>query len=316
VEQLKMNSFAQLDEQGAINFLQLVLESHPQRVKSITPREKCIVKAILSDRTYQQVGSTEAYSEGSLQNAASKLFRDLNYVLCTEVDRKNFKATISAAMAKGTRREVASGVTTNLWILEGRSQVVTINNKFGSSQEFSVLNLVNSYSPLFASTFCYQSWKDDPLTELAINLVGNAGPDYAKQILAGEPQAIKQFIELLQKNPSLVIVEYELTPSSDSYEPRSGCIDLLWTLATKAHNSCFVLVNAPAPIVNRMNNRLQSTRTSPDSHQLPRFLSVSGYENRCLEIVNQYLNRNCSVPDKKLELIGRTRFDGSYQSAS
>jgi hypothetical protein len=282
-----MNGFALIDEQGAINFLQLILEHHPKRARNITPREKCIVKAILSDRTYQQVGSMEAYSEGSLQNAASKLFRDLDYLLCTKVDRKNFKVMIGEAMAKSFRQESMAVLTTNLWILAGRSQVVTINNKLDSSRSFSVLSLLNSYSPLFARTFCYQAWKDDPLSELMTGLMGATGSDYAKKLTAGKPQAIDYFIELLQKNPSLVIVEYDLTPASNSPELPSGCINLLWNLASMVHNSCFILVNAPSSIESEMNNRLQNI--PPDSERLPRFLSVSGYENRCLEVVNQYL---------------------------
>jgi hypothetical protein len=282
-----MNGFALIDEQGAINFLQLILEHHPKRARNITPREKCIVKAILSDRTYQQVGSMEAYSEGSLQNAASKLFRDLDYLLCTKVDRKNFKVTVGEAMAKSLRQESTAILTTNLWILEGRSQVVTINNKLESSQSFSVLSLLNSYSPLFTSTFCYQAWKEDPLAELMIGLVGNAGADYAQQLTAGNPQAIEYFIELLQINPSLVIVEYDAQSSKGSIEPKSECMDLLWTLVTRAHNSCVVLLNAPTHIVDEVNNRLQATPSS--DHQLPRFLAISGYESRCIEIVSLYL---------------------------
>jgi hypothetical protein len=282
-----MNGFALIDEQGAINFLQLVLEHHPKRARNITPREKCVVKAILSDRTYQQVGSVEAYSEGSLQNAASKLFRDLDYLLCTKVDRKNFKVTISAAMAKSLRQESTAVLTTNLWILAGRSQVVTINNRSDSSQPFSVLSLLNSYSPLFTRTFCYQTWKDDPLAELMIGLVGNAGADYAKQLTAGDSEAIGYFIELLQINPSLVIVEYDLQSSNNSFEPEPECMHLLWNLVTRAHNSCIVLVNAPTRITDEVNNRLQTT--PPEGHQLPRFLAISGYESRCLEIISLYL---------------------------
>jgi hypothetical protein len=282
-----MNGFALIDEQGAINFLQLILGHHPKRARNITPREKCVVKAILSDRTYQQVGSVEAYSEGSLQNAASKLFRDLDYLLCTKVDRKNFKVTISAAMAKSLRQESTAVLTTNLWILAGRSQVVTINNRSDSSQPFSVLSLLNSYSPLFTRTFCYQTWKDDPLAALMIGLVGNAGADYAKQLAAGDSEAMGYFIELLQINPSLVIVEYDLQSSNSSFEPEPECMHLLWNLVTRAHNSCIVLVNAPPRITDEVNNRLQTI--PPAGHQLPRFLAISGYESRCFEIISLYL---------------------------
>jgi hypothetical protein len=282
-----MNSFALIDEQGAINFLQMLLEHHPKRAKNITPREKCIVKAILSDRTYQQVGSMEAYSEGSLQNAASKLFRDLDYLLCTKVDRKNFKVTIGEAMTKSCRQESTAVLATNLWILAGRSQVITINNKLESSQSFSVLSLLNSYSPLFTRTFCYQAWKEDPLVELMIGLVGNAGAAYAQQLIAGAPQAIEYFIKLLKINPSLVIVEYDTQSSNKSFETQSACMHLLWNLVTKAHNSCIVLVNAPAYFIDEVNNRLQIT--PPAGHQLPRCLAISGYESRCFEIISLYL---------------------------
>jgi hypothetical protein len=292
-----------VDKQVFLDSIRTILGQHPNRTKHITPREVCVIEAVLDGQTYQRAGSTSGYSEGSLQNAAAKLFADLSLLLGgIKVSRRNFRVVMTKWIESNTGDGRTALVTANMWVLSDRIQLVAIDNELNAERTFSVPRLLDEYSGRFERTICCQVWQQDPLKDLMYGLMGSAGAVQARALEEGDPDVLRQIVESFRQHSSLVIVEYDATHANNMQFTAAGRLEALRSVVEHAHNSCLVLVDAPPYMKDSLEqmSRLVLRREAGDvmlgdlsgggkaAATKPRLLSVMGYERRLFEVLNLY----------------------------
>jgi hypothetical protein len=71
-------------------FANIFLQQSSLRKTGLTEAEKLVIDVISQGTTYKKAGIKYKYTESSLQNAASGLFKELSKVVGVTVNRRNF----------------------------------------------------------------------------------------------------------------------------------------------------------------------------------------------------------------------------------
>jgi hypothetical protein len=129
------------------------------RLGSLTDVERLIIRSIVKKVTYRQAGLDNNYTESSLQNVASRLFRELSSIVGMPIGRRNFlevmqKELVSNPVAKVTEIEdiAFDRLQANFWIRSNRAVVVSLG--YSAQQELEMTGYLLKYSPQFEATFC------------------------------------------------------------------------------------------------------------------------------------------------------------------
>ncbi len=212
-----------------------------QRKIQITPREKCILEALFGGHTYQHVGTEYGYSEGTLQNAASKLFKDFSVIFEREVNRRNCKEVLNEiASIVGnhvpSRIEEQASINIELWMHENRCKIIAVDPAKNQHSK----KILQSFFHTYYSHFDYAVWLDLRLfsslrcflTELII-MIGPA----ADLTYFDADRLLDLLLERMHHQQCLIIVdcnEHAMSTNGGSFDQLFGKI------AHSPHSSLFV----------------------------------------------------------------------------
>jgi hypothetical protein len=156
-----------------VNFSKNFLQRNSPRKSGLTEAEKLVIDVILQNMTYRQASIAHKYTESSLQNAASGLFKVLSKVVGVPVNRQNFLELLEKEWLESKAESVDSEIVfdrlqASLWIRQNRAALVSIS--YGANQEWDLTSYLIEYSPSFEATFCLEVSRNSSVLELLWNL--------------------------------------------------------------------------------------------------------------------------------------------------
>jgi hypothetical protein len=136
------------------------------RKAQLTSREECVLEALLEEQTYLKAGKDNGYSEGTLQNAASKLFKDLSSIFDRDITRRNCQVIITEVMALDASQHSLSTtsqttINIDLWMLVNHCQLITLRSTTPSQEK----RLLQSFFYRYYGHFHRAIWLDINLFE-------------------------------------------------------------------------------------------------------------------------------------------------------
>ncbi len=224
------------------NTLEFVTSLLSQKRKiHITPREECILKALFYEQTYQQAGKEYGYSEGTLQNAASKLFKDFSQIFDREINRRNCRVILSEVISTVDRRsmiavEEQTAINVDLWMYENHCRVITIDPNKNQDSEKILQSCFNNYH----SYFCSAIWLDlqlfSSINSFLIELINTIEPMIDLTYRSVE-QLLDLLIEQMQHQSCLIAVKCgDLQLASEC----KSCQQVLTNVSSRRHRSLFI----------------------------------------------------------------------------
>jgi hypothetical protein len=164
------------------NTLEFVTSLLSQKRKiHITPREECIIKALFYEQTYQQAGKEYGYSEGTLQNAASKLFKDFSQIFDRGINRRNCKAILSEAIRTTDHRGLTPvieqiSINVDLWMYEKHCRVITIDPAKNQNSKQILQSFFNNYYSYFRSAIWLELQLFGSISSFLTELINTIDP--------------------------------------------------------------------------------------------------------------------------------------------
>ncbi len=267
-----------LPDERVLDFLLAALSNHPSRKNSLSDRERCIIAGVLQRKTYQQMAVAERYTEGSLQNAASALFKDLTVVLKQKVNQQNFLEVLAAAMDQKNPLRSPLMIVCQAWLRENRAQVVCLEPLGQSKNSSLTTSMLERYSRRFDQTIMVHVWQCESFDDVLTRLLTGSGFGQIPELVRGKPGAIEAFLEMLEVRSMLLVVEYDAAAV--------GCppVDLLLAMLQRQHRCCLVLVNPAAEVLAQLREAVLS-----ESKGTVRSMSVTGQDQHCHEVLDLYL---------------------------
>jgi hypothetical protein len=259
-----------------ITFVDKVLKEHRQA--QLTPRESCILHALLEDRTYQQAGKDSGYSEGTLQNAASKLFRDLSIIFDRDINRRNCQVMIQSMMEvnnSSTRpsETFQAAINIDLWMLVNHCQLLTLR----SSEAEQAKGLLQSFFYRYYTHFHRAIWID-------INLFNSLPEVLAELITSLEPidltlmtteQMLKLLLERLREQRCLIALD--CSTCKPNCHQDDFCHEIFTAITPHRHSSSFV-----------SNCQWQPPKSEKKPlATVPQHLSIKTIDSKYLEIIEK-----------------------------
>jgi hypothetical protein len=207
----------------------------------ITPREECILKALFYGQTYQQAGKEYGYSEGTLQNAASKLFKDFSQIFDREINRRNCKAILSEVIGTIDRRSVVSteeqvAINVDLWMHENHCKVIIIDPNKNQDSKKILQSCFNNYYSHFHSAIWLDLQLFSSIGSFLIELINTIGPAI-DLTYHNVDRLLDLLIERMYYQRCLIAVEcgdLQLAGDCDS------CHQVLTAVAARRHSSLFI----------------------------------------------------------------------------
>jgi hypothetical protein len=224
------------------NTLEFVTSLLSQKRKiHITPREKCIIKALFYEQTYQQAGKEYGYSEGTLQNAASKLFKDFSQIFDREINRRNCKAVLSEVIGTVDRRSILPAkeqiaINVDLWMHKNHCRVIIIDPSKNADSTKILQSCFNNYYSHFRSAIWLDLKLFSSIGSFLIELINMIGP-VIDLTYHNVDQLLDLLIERMNYQRCLIAVECgDLQLAGDC----NSCNQVLVTVASKIHNSLLI----------------------------------------------------------------------------
>jgi hypothetical protein len=223
----------------------------------VTPREECILKALFYEQTYQQAGKEYGYSEGTLQNAASKLFKDFSQIFDREINRRNCKAVLSEVISTVDRRsmvkaEVQTAINVDLWMHENHCRVIIINPDKNQDSKKILQSCFNNYYSHFRSAIWLDLNLFSSVGGFLIELINTIGP-VMDLTYHSVDRLLDVLIERMYHQRCLIAVncgDLQVISESDS------CHQVLTNVVSRMHNSLFI------SNCNWQNNRIESFKNN------------------------------------------------------
>jgi hypothetical protein len=224
------------------NTLEFVTSLLSQKRKiHITAREECILKALFYEQTYQQAGKEYGYSEGTLQNAASKLFRDFSQIFDREINRRNCKAILSEVIGTVDRRSVLRveeqiAVNIDLWMHENHCRVIIIDPNKNKDSKKILQSCFNNYYSHFRTAIWLDLQLFSSIGSFLIELINTIGP-----VIDISYHSVDRLLDLLieRMNHQCCLIAVECSDLQLVGEC-DGCHQVLTTVASRMHNSLLI----------------------------------------------------------------------------
>ena len=207
----------------------------------VTPREKCILKALFYEQTYQQAGKEYGYSEGTLQNAASKLFKDFSQIFDREVHRRNCKAVLSEVISTVDQRSIVAtaeqiAINVDLWMDENHCKVIIVDPNKNQDSKKILRSCFNNYYAHFHSAIWLDLQLFSSIGGFLIELINTIGPAL-DLTYHNVDRLLDLLIERMSHQRCLIAVECGDLPVASACNSRD---QLLTTVASRLHNSLFI----------------------------------------------------------------------------
>jgi hypothetical protein len=224
------------------NTLEFVTSLLSQKRKiHITAREKCILKALFYEQTYQQAGKEYGYSEGTLQNAASKLFKDFSQIFDREINRRNCRAVLSEVIGTVDRRDVLRveeqvPINIDLWMNENHCRVIVIDPNKNQDSKKILWSCFNNYYSHFRTAIWLDLQLFSSISSFLIELINTIGP-IIDMTYHSVDRLLDLLIERMNHQCCLIAVEcsnLQLAGECDS------CNQLLTAISSRIHNSLLI----------------------------------------------------------------------------
>jgi hypothetical protein len=219
--------------------VQKILQGSLLGKNKLTKIEKLIIESIVDGLTYRQAGAKYQYTESSLQNAASRLFRELSTIMGMSVTRHNFLDLVSQRPPVAPTPEtknyqvVFDSLQANLWVREDRAQLVSIDYK--SVQVLDMTEYLVKYSPRFRATFCLDIGHHNSSLELVESLydalrVPLVATDIGSAISAA-----------LQSHSTLLILRFDRMEWNRSLDAQYA--EIITRISLLDHPGCLLVIN-------------------------------------------------------------------------
>jgi hypothetical protein len=224
------------------NTLEFVSSLLSQKRKiHITPREECILKALFYEQTYQQAGKEYGYSEGTLQNAASKLFKDFSQIFDREINRRNCKAILSEVIGTVDRRSMVAteehvAINVDLWMHENHCRVIIIDPTKNQDSKKILQSCFNNYYPHFRSAIWLDLQLFSSIGSFLIELINTIGP-VMDLTYHSVDRLLELLIERMHHQRCLIVVE---CGDSQVAGDCDSCHQVLTAVASRRHSSLFI----------------------------------------------------------------------------
>jgi hypothetical protein len=207
----------------------------------VTPREECILKALFYEQTYQQAAKEYGYSEGTLQNAASKLFKDFSQIFDREINRRNCKAVLSEVLGTITQRSMVTteeqiAINIDLWMHENHCRVIIIDPDKNQDSKKILQSCFNNYYSHFRSAIWLDLQLFSSIGSFLIELINTIGP-VMDLTYHSVDRLLDLLIERMHHQCCLIAVECgDLSVAGDG----NSCHQVLTAVASRMHNSLFI----------------------------------------------------------------------------
>lgn len=257
-----------------VNFAKTFLQSSSPRKSGLTEAEKLVIEIISQNMTYRQASIKYQYTESSLQNAASGLFKVLSKVVGVQVNRRNFLEFLEEKWLESQIENVSGEVLfdrlqASLWIRQNRANLVLIN--YSANQELDLTSYLIEYSPSFEAIFCLDVSRNSSVLELLRNLCQVLQANLP--VPQNDPAALLKSIGLaLQQRSSLLVLRFDralkenISPSESERHNFSECAEILARLVLMENNSCILTLDN-----DFASNELELKRSL--AYQLPLMLN-------------------------------------------
>jgi DNA-binding CsgD family transcriptional regulator len=241
------------DQNQIIAFTNTFLQQNSSRRTSLTEAQKIVIDTILQGMTYRQAGIEYQYTESSLQNAASGLFKELSKRLGVPVSRQNFIELLEkerlTAQEASSREFMFDQLQTSLWIRQDSAALISIS--YNATQKLDITSYLAKYSPYFKATFCLEVSSNSSGLDLLWNLCNKL--QAALPLPKNDQAALLKSIELaLKKHSTLLIFRFDREVSLStahrvsvvSEGPNlSKHAEVLTMLALMEHQSCLLILD-------------------------------------------------------------------------
>jgi hypothetical protein len=244
------------DINQAISFANTFLQQSSSRKTGLTEAEKLVINIISQGTTYKKAGIQYQYTESSLQNVASGLFKELSKVVGVTVNRRNFielleKERLAWQQAHATGEFVFDRLQATLWTQQDRASLVSIS--YNANQELDLTSYLLDYSPFFEATFCLEVSSNNSVLELLWSLCNRLQAPLP--VPRNDQSALFKSIGLALKQRSTLLLlrfDREASPASPQ-ENQSSLVserhnlseyaEILAMLGLAASNSCILTLD-------------------------------------------------------------------------
>jgi hypothetical protein len=259
-----------------ITFVNKALLEHRQA--QLTGREECVLNALFEDQTYQQAGKDSRYSEGTLQNAASKLFKDLSHIFDRDINRRNCQVIIKAVMERGSSpshqiEQAQAAISIDLWMLLNHCQLLTLRSTAAQQDK----GLLQSFFYRYYTHFHRAIWIDislfDSLPKVLAELITSLDP--IDLTFLSTDQMLKLLVERLREQRCLIAIN--CSASAPNCDQDDFCHQIFTAITPHRHSSSFV-----------SNCQWQSPKAEHKPlASVPQHLSIKTIDSEYLEIIEK-----------------------------
>ncbi len=217
------------------------------RQGGLTEVEKLVIGSIIQGMTYGQASAQYKYTESSLQNAASKLFKDLSRIIGVPINRRNFREIIQKEREVipntnniNNDQTVFDRIQANFWVRGNRAQIISVG--YSARQVLEMTGYLIKYSPQFEATFCLDMSEKVSVIEMLWSLCGTL------QITVPSPRnnvqnLLKIIGGVLQARSTLLVLRFDRSTSSIDRTLGSDCADALMSLAMMDRRGTLLVID-------------------------------------------------------------------------
>jgi hypothetical protein len=213
----------------------------------LTELEKLTIKCIFANNSYRQASIDHQYTESSLQNAASRLFKDLSLPLGKKLNRRNF---IEVMGAEDDRRRAAAldgkivfdRLHAQLWLQDKRARIVSIS--YQANQVLDITDYLVIFSPQFAMTLCVNPSQKGSLLELLWSFCQSLQVAIPKTNGQHVPTFLKLIGGAMRRRKTLLVLRFDYLNFSGSQRLMMEYVQILVALGLMNHESCLLILDS------------------------------------------------------------------------
>ncbi len=243
------------DANQVVAFAKKFFQNNSSRKSGLTEAEKLVVDVIAQSMTYRQASIKYQYTESSLQNAASGLFKELSKVVGVQVNRRNFvelleKEQLALQAESITGEIVFDRLQASLWIRSKSALLASIS--YGANQELDLTSYLVEYSPSFEATFCLDVSSSSSVLELLWNLCNLLQADFP--VPRNDQAALLKSIGLaLKQRSTLLVLRFDRSSASEKHGVQEYA-EILTTLGLMDNDGCILTLDCD-PVTNEVELR-------------------------------------------------------------
>ncbi len=248
------------DIKQLISFANTFLQKSPSRKAGLTDAEKLVIDIILQGTTYKRAGIEYQYTESSLQNIASGLFKELSKLIGVAVNRRNLielleKERLAWQQANSNGKSAFDRLQASLWIQQDWAKLISVS--YNASQKLDLTSYLIDYAPSFEATFCLEVGSDSSVLGLLWGLCNRLQANLPVP-RNDQPALLTSIGSALKQRSTLLILRFDRetslsVDSSGSIGSRGAMgserhglpeyAEILAMLALMDHQSCILVLD-------------------------------------------------------------------------